>query len=371
MREAFRHVVDRPFDFPGIADEDGNVYWFERMSRGLGGPIDLVSIASDGAVRFRQPIVDALDWVWEAALGDGVIYVGAHAGASAYDSADGHLLWTRSVADEVGHPAERYYVDGIAVAADETPIFSFVSMGNALESEAHSFVIALDAATGATRWKRQVRGKNLAADGAGNVFFEAGTGGLYSLDTEGQVRWIDRTLRGASADLAVANGVLIGDSVVRTTDGADLGAFRNDLRSQFALLGPAGGFIAYAGYLAPIATPPPTLGTPIPVPQAVMYHPYATSLLSGGRVLVANGTSVAVYAGANATSCELQGFPLYAGTTSAPIVQPGRFVTALSVQDASGAMHPAVVAFDAAGFAPAAHGWITQRGSYARNGRAR
>src|SRR5438445_10544543 len=79
---------------------------------------EIGSRAIDGTQRFRKRIVDRLDWVWRAALGNNELFVGAHATASAYDIADGHLIWTRSVANEVYNALDRYFVDSIAVAPD-------------------------------------------------------------------------------------------------------------------------------------------------------------------------------------------------------------------------------------------------------------
>ena len=83
-----------------------------------------------------------------------------------------------------------------------------------------------------------------------------------------------------------------------------------------------------------------------------------------GQLLVLSGLRpiVTVYSPSGASTCELQGGEwgsLY------PVVQQGRLITFASGSQGG------LVAFDAPGFEAEAHGWITHRGSYARNGRAR
>jgi hypothetical protein len=370
LHEAWRRNLEGAIASPLMADTSGNLFFIERTL--AGDAWFLTSVAPDGAPRFRTsipPVTEPMSESYVAAVGEGVIFLGSHTSAAAYDPAGGHLIWNRSVASELTDDLDRYFVNAIAVAPGGNPIFSFGALGPASEQYPNSFVFALDAADGSERWKVQVIAANIAVDAAGNTYIDDySTFSILSLDPAGHTRWV-ATQQAALHQTAVVDGLVFGESIFK--DDGTLSEQLSDTQPLItAYISGGAGFLTYFlnnpqgpdSALAPLR-----LGSgqaPQPLASGQGLDRNAPILLADGRLLLNAKDVLQFYSQSGVDSCNLAADGAGAEQVGMAILTGGRYTTFVGSAQT-------LVSFEAPGLDAAAHGWITLNGSFARNGRAR
>ncbi|MFI5273466.1 MAG: PQQ-binding-like beta-propeller repeat protein [Ktedonobacterales bacterium] len=164
--ELWRRAVDNYSPGPPVVAGGGLVY-----VPGMGA-----WRASDGATTWTRAIGG--QWVYDA----GTIYVltdPGHAQILALRAADGMLLWT---ADESSG-------DLVVNSLDVSGGTVYVGLVHAV-NDSQAYLDALDAATGARRWRDLLPGNAQGTTVAGTVAYVGTTGGLFALDAAtGTVLW--------------------------------------------------------------------------------------------------------------------------------------------------------------------------------------
>ncbi len=143
---------------PTLADSAGNVYWLEEDAQSSFQGW-LVSMSRTGALRYRVA-VDLVNASPQPMLVGGAVLFSRWGGrwVSAYRASDGAFLWKRDLHDDLeqaGHPelvGKLIYVTRGTVGAAGEAVFPVAFWDNT-DFNAYFFV-ALDPATGATRWRQ-------------------------------------------------------------------------------------------------------------------------------------------------------------------------------------------------------------------------
>ncbi len=222
-------------DFPGAVDELGNLYWIECNTG-----CDLVSVTSLGVPRFRAPVFPvgtSLSAYNDFVLADGLVVIAEPGGdfVEAHDDATGALVWKRHLRQEL----DPIYLSGTCstlpfgsiqswplVSDGRGQLVVFANVGGSVScGSPHTkdvWAIALDTATGGTRWKNRYsvspyhsNDVDAAFDEAGNLYatFHYPTPSevtLLSLDNQGMERW----RRSFPAALRQINGLFAGSLVL-------------------------------------------------------------------------------------------------------------------------------------------------------------
>jgi len=260
-------VTAQRIEFAGNLDAQGNVYLLE-----CNAACELVSRRPDGVERFRVHVASL------RSLGDfsdfvlaGTLVVLADPDSDlvvAYDSADGHFVWQRNLrAELVATYVSPTCATPNVVSVQTWPLVSDGSgglaagvyvgaiprpgCGSALFKD--TWVVSLDTATGATRWKTSWRteGSNdlsAAFDEAGQLFVASHRNTLatlFSFAPDGTWRW-NFTYGNSSTSLTVAGvyeGALVlydGSETVRILDtsaGVEKGSTSQGFTSWASLMG--------------------------------------------------------------------------------------------------------------------------------------
>lgn len=185
--------------------------------------------AATGAERWRFQAGDQDDTA-ELTLRDGIVYVGTSTGmVYALDAASGAIRWTLDAGG--GTVPRPVVVDGVAYIGGATVHAVEATSGERMWTAASALeyipgrysiisvsqgtvyvgsdteVVALDAATGRTRWRSRfaVRLESGPTVGAGGVYAGGGDGQVYALDAAtGRLRWRYHTGGGVSTTPVVA-----------------------------------------------------------------------------------------------------------------------------------------------------------------------
>lgn len=375
--------------FPGTVDEQGQLYLLETgRDRGA-----FTSLTRDGFQRFRRPLA-ATAWSWYGATialepGGQVAYLtNSRTVVDARRTADGAQLWEIDLsqvlteADTAGYPRD-FSVQALTPHPRQGLLVVVAVVGR----ESHlSFLVGLDAATGAPRWKLSRAGHfyGYVADAEGHSFVSAygcwaSSGDLLSVAADGQVRW--STPAGghprvqANGELLVyRNTGLVAVDAAKGDDGPTLSTAASF--TDEALLGSREAFVwerAWSGGTSTLLlrSLDPATGADRwvahPAEQAVRGTPMITSR---GTLLTA--TELALYTddrlprhtlreygpgGAEVFACELPG--VLEGTAA---LAGGRWIA-----EVGGALQ----SFEAPGLSLASSGWVTAQGSLSRTSQPR
>ena len=165
-------------------------------------------------------------------VGDRVFVIDAAAGVSAFDSANGDLIWRTVLTPEIDErfrvreifrgpkPAEIGFGGGVAF--DQGRVFVTSGFG---------FVAALDAVTGEEQWRTATESAVRTPPTAyrGHVYFTTNTNEFISLDQEtGEKAWSFQSFEEAARFLSSASPAASGDLVVAPFSSGELVAFISD-----------------------------------------------------------------------------------------------------------------------------------------------
>ncbi len=183
--------------FSGTVDDRGHLYVLE-LSKSGGA---FTSLTSEGFVRFREELLG--NWSsYSATLsldaGAGAAYVSdGRSRLSRHRTADGESVWAIDLAtlltpeDRAGYVAS--YGGLLAAPQAGGLVLASFLVG---ESNHLAFLVALDAATGAVRWKFSRPGHfyGLVTDGQGTTYLSsygcwASTGEVHAIGPDGALRW--------------------------------------------------------------------------------------------------------------------------------------------------------------------------------------
>ena len=174
--------------------------------------------------------------LWSRDVGDGVedffsrlrpavaynkVYVASREGdVKAFDKVSGKQIWSRDFADDSQRELLRswlgYAQHGVSAKISGGLTVAYETLYFGTEN---GYVVALDEATGTTKWQAKVPGEVLSPPSvdAGVVVVNTGSGALVALNAaDGSQAWISETdvppltLRGVSAPTAAAGGALVG-----------------------------------------------------------------------------------------------------------------------------------------------------------------
>jgi len=396
------------FDFPGVADTDGNLYWWESQSGSVAQADDhvLVSVDADGGVRFRAPLGIVPEPQWDGApgliqLSGDLVLIAEYSGLftstaariQAYERTSGALAWSHDFladarAADPCPPAGSWQGAQIMPPASDGNGGLFVKVDRWCgDGEAAGFdLFHADALTGDATWIAS--GPNnfglVVADALGNAYAATDLSEVTSWDRGGHERWRHTWLYGF--DFAWHPLGVYGDLLVVGNRAVELSTF-----AVTATYVPAGWAALHGS--APIITDTwfgvftmavndaPTFEVHDASTGRVLGEvPLAGAIGASQPILTRDGTVlVTTEPGRGSPSVFLNGL----GTTSvrfscaldippgllgSPTLRHGRYT--LGVQDQeSGAS--GVYAFDLPGAEPAEHGWVTSAGKMTKESRPR
>lgn len=416
LQEIWSYTASSPYQlsFSGITDEGGNLYWLECPQCPMcdvAASCIVSSATAGGVIRFRQSPAPDMNSPGQMLLsGPYLVLASPQWWVRGLSRVDGSTLWEVDLNLALGGSESDPAESGGGAGAKFVPEWRIASLladarGQVIvQTKVPSWLLALDAATGATRWRRTspASATRPALDELGNLYFGADRANhppsLVSLAPTGQERWSAPGV--SAAPEAVFNGRVFrfGASLVSTLDGAVLPGpqlWGNPPEApRSVLLGNGVGYVfgqtlgsAEGGGGAPFRPPPPLteLFQIDPLTGAIRW---SRSVSDGDPhsiaqpVLTASGSVLFAYVAPSVTAqgwhtpwlveidrsgnerfrCEL---PSGSGFDEASLAS-GRLVLSRNSGSLS-SLH----AFSVPGIEPAGRGWMTRGGTPGREGRPR
>ncbi len=382
---------DRKLQFNGVVDLDGNIYFVEWTVDGK--YTDLVSLEPSGAERFRAALPSCGPYGCGYSLNlaldtdGGRVFVSSHSPQriSARSMGNGRLLWDHD--PTVGLPVSNRGSNGQAVFGVGAPLLLGsgqwmgveVSEGN---TDHWSHVVLFDRATGQPApWRISKKGHTYGLGSWGSGDFSMSSANCWAPagelahfapgGSQTQAQFASGGAEAFSADFVWVSGTQ--SSLLIPPAG-----------SPVQISAPAGGSFAWgegllSGTRLIVATNAgparyelndydTRTGLPrwrVPLPRATMFTAAPDLvLLKGGGVFAAAATmtNTGVVATFDAQGTELLSCPLSSAPQSPAAVRSGNYYVQLE---------GAVAAFSLPGLDTATGGWVSQRGSPARDRRAR
>jgi hypothetical protein len=396
------------FDFPGVADSDGNVYWSESPSGNVAQATDtaLVSADRNGFIRYRTPLDLVPNPTWDSAPGVmqlagelvllteySALFSSMTSRLEARDRMTGALVWSRDVAkeehDENPCVPDMWQGTTLSPPAQDGDGGVYVKVnrfcGNGVPAGAD--LVNLQLADGSLSWRVGALPSwgMVVADEAGQALLASDWSELSAFDRSGARLWRRPTqhmLGPTSEPLAVFDGHLVLGSRL---------LFDTNTGGESALGTPVG-WVALNGSSAVLsaslarvfvrdAQDEPTLKGYDPATAAVQWSAsFSGAMAASQPILTGTGATLVVTRqtggfapalrlteiaadGQLVYSCQLQGAT---GEPGIPTLRHGRFTIAFNDSGAS-----VVQAFDLPGEEPAEHGWVTAAGKMTKEGRPR
>jgi hypothetical protein len=225
--------TDWNFDFPGIADSDGNLYWWESVSGAVAQSIDhvLVSTDRDGNERYRAPIDLVPQPIWLSTPGTmllsgdlvlmteySALFSSTMARLEARDRNSGALVWSLDFA-ALEHSTDPCLPGGswggvmLGAPASDAQSGLFVKVnrwcGNDQPAGADLFFVDLTSGTAGWHVSGLPNWGSVVADEAGNAYVLTSDTELTSWDRTGHERWrrtVVRPVGPSSSPMAVYGG---------------------------------------------------------------------------------------------------------------------------------------------------------------------
>lgn len=241
MQLAWSHRTDGTFVTGSPVIADGVVYAGTRDEDGEGDArVHAVDLAT-GAALWEYPVDSSVHGT--PAVADGVVYAGTLRGTLyALDARTGDLLWDRPVEPAPGPENQRVYSYYSPAVADGTVFWAYQTR---FGPGAQGLLVALDPATGASRWEAPMTGSTMSdgtpavADGrvyVGNqtadrvLAYDVATGARLWTSSAVLGGWQDAApmTAGGRVYIGSGNGVIARDAAT----GADLWTYRSPGPSQ-------------------------------------------------------------------------------------------------------------------------------------------
>lgn len=172
----WRPAADRSFNFQGVADFSGNVYFSDGLT--MGGDVNIVSLNVDGFLRFRVPITGTRSWYSVGIAVDDAaqrIFVSSRAKAIALSSIDGRLLWETDlsvgvpVRDPQSNGQPSFWSNTEGLVGSDLVVYQLMEGS----TDHWAYLVALDRNTGAERWRLPRKGHlyGVASTPTGELWF--------------------------------------------------------------------------------------------------------------------------------------------------------------------------------------------------------